>query len=43
MRALLGLDEITLSYAAPRRTDQGWVYEADGPFSDQVARRPFRA
>lgn len=36
MRALLDLNEITLSYAAPRRTDQGWVYEAEGPYSDKL-------
>jgi len=35
MRALKGLQgAITVAYARPRRTDQGWVYEADGPYSD---------
>ncbi len=34
-RAILGLqDIISVSYARPRRTDQGWVFDADGPFSD---------
>ena len=28
-RAVLGLDEITVSYALPRRTDQGWVFEEE--------------
>ena len=33
--AFLGLqDIISVSYAKPRRTDQGWVFDADGPFSD---------
>jgi len=27
-------DVISVSYARPRRTDQGWVYDPDGPFSD---------
>ena len=27
MRAVLGLDDISVSYALPRRTDQGWVFE----------------
>ncbi len=34
-RALLDLgDEISIAFARPRRTDQGWVYDPDGPFSD---------
>ena len=34
-RAILGLDDaITVSYARPRRTDQGWVYDADGEYAD---------
>lgn len=28
-RAILGLDEMTVSYALPRRTDQGWVFEEE--------------
>ena len=28
-RALLGLDDLTVSYALPRRTDQGWVFEEE--------------
>lgn len=34
-RAILGLeDAITVAFARPRRTDQGWVFDTDGPFSD---------
>ena len=34
-RAILGLqDAIGVSYAQPRRTDQGWVYDAEGPYAD---------
>ncbi|WP_172300120.1 glutathione S-transferase family protein [Pseudoruegeria sp. HB172150] len=34
-RAILGLeDAITVSYARPRRTADGWVYDAEGPFAD---------
>jgi len=34
-RTILGLDDtITVSYARPRRTDQGWVYDASGPYAD---------
>ncbi|KAA9005982.1 glutathione S-transferase family protein [Histidinibacterium aquaticum] len=34
-RALLGLDKaISVSYARPNRTDQGWVFDPDGPYSD---------
>ena len=34
-RTILGLsDTITVAYARPRRTDQGWVYDAHGEFSD---------
>ncbi len=34
-RAILGLqDAIGVSYARPRRTDQGWVYDAEGPYAD---------
>ncbi|PUB17608.1 glutathione S-transferase family protein [Yoonia sediminilitoris] len=35
-RALLGLDDLTVSYARPNRTDQGWVFDADGAFSDPI-------
>lgn len=34
-RAILGLqDAISVSYARPRRTDQGWVYDAEGEYAD---------
>ena len=34
-RVILGLEEaISVSYARPRRTDQGWVYDAEGAFAD---------
>ena len=34
-RAILGLKEtITVAYARPRRTNQGWVYDDHGEFSD---------
>ena len=29
MRAVLGLHDITVSYALPRRTDQGWVFDEE--------------
>ncbi len=33
--AVLGVrDAITVSMARPRRTDQGWVFDPDGPFAD---------
>ena len=35
-RAILGLSDMTVSYAKPRRTDQGWVFKADGGFSDPL-------
>ncbi|WP_375254236.1 glutathione S-transferase family protein [Yoonia sp.] len=35
-RAILRLDDITVSYARPNRDDQGWVYDAQGEFSDAV-------
>ncbi len=36
-RAVLGLEEgISVSVARPRRTDQGWVFDEDGAFADQV-------
>jgi len=35
IRALKGLqDAISVAYARPRRTDQGWVYDADGAYAD---------
>lgn len=27
---------ITVSYASPRRTDEGWVFEEEGPFADPL-------
>ncbi|MBL4769089.1 MAG: glutathione S-transferase C-terminal domain-containing protein [Rhodobacteraceae bacterium] len=34
-RAVLGLqDVISVSYARPRRNDQGWIYDRDGAFGD---------
>lgn len=34
-RTILNLeDAITVSYARPRRTDHGWVYDKDGEYSD---------
>ncbi|MDJ0824996.1 MAG: glutathione S-transferase C-terminal domain-containing protein [Rhodobacter sp.] len=34
-RVLLGLqDELSVAYARPRRTEQGWVFDADGAFAD---------
>ena len=34
-REILGLqDAITVAYARPRRTDQGWVYDKNGEFAD---------
>ncbi|MEM8538100.1 MAG: hypothetical protein AAGF56_09590 [Pseudomonadota bacterium] len=35
-RAIKGLDAITVSYARPNRNDQGWVFDAEGPFSDPL-------
>ncbi|MEL7181645.1 MAG: glutathione S-transferase C-terminal domain-containing protein [Pseudomonadota bacterium] len=35
-RAIKGLDDITVSYARPNRTDQGWVYDETGEFSDTL-------
>ncbi|MEM8863861.1 MAG: glutathione S-transferase C-terminal domain-containing protein [Chloroflexota bacterium] len=36
-RLLKGLTEhISISVALPRRTDQGWVFDADGEFSDPL-------
>lgn len=35
VRAILGLqDAISVSIAKPRRTDQGWVFDANGEFAD---------
>jgi len=37
VRAIKGLqDQISVSYAKPNRTDQGWVFDEDGPFADSV-------
>lgn len=34
-RAILGLEEtIGVSYARPRRTEDGWVFDATGPYAD---------
>lgn len=34
-RAILGLEDLLpVSYARPRRTDQGWVYDAGGEYAD---------
>jgi putative glutathione S-transferase len=36
-RAMLGLrDSISVSIARPNRTDQGWVFDDTGPFSDAL-------
>ena len=35
-RAVLGLDEMTVSYARPRRTDQGWVFDREGDYNDPL-------
>ncbi len=35
-RAIMGLSDITVSYACPNRTDQGWVFDADGAFGDPL-------
>lgn len=36
-RAVLGLeDAISVSYAKPRRTDQGWVFDPEGAFADPL-------
>lgn len=36
-RVVLGLnDMISAAYARPRRTDQGWVYDAEGEYADPV-------
>ncbi|MEM7438928.1 MAG: glutathione S-transferase C-terminal domain-containing protein [Pseudomonadota bacterium] len=37
LRVVKGLEpEIDISYAAPRRNDQGWVFEPDGEFADTL-------
>jgi len=34
-RVILGLEEeVSVAFARPRRTDQGWTYDPSGPFSD---------
>ncbi len=36
-RVILGLEDvISVSHARPRRTEQGWVFDPDGPFSDPL-------
>ena len=35
-RAVMGLEDVTVSYAKPNRTDQGWVFDAEGAFSDPI-------
>ncbi len=36
-RAVLGLeDAISVAYARPRRTEDGWVFDAEGEFADPV-------
>ncbi len=35
-RAIKGLDQITVSYARPNRTDQGWVFDESGAFCDPL-------
>ena len=36
-RAILGLqNDISVSFARPRRTDQGWVFDESGAFSDPL-------
>lgn len=36
-RAILGLEQgISVSVAKPRRTPEGWVFDAEGPFSDPL-------
>lgn len=35
-RGLLGLSDITLSVCLPKRSDQGWVFDPDGPYSDPL-------
>jgi len=35
VRAFKGLqDQITVAYARPQRTPDGWVYDADGEYAD---------
>ncbi|MEM6462958.1 MAG: glutathione S-transferase C-terminal domain-containing protein [Pseudomonadota bacterium] len=29
-------DDITVSFAAPRRTEEGWIFEPEGPYSDAL-------
>lgn len=37
VRAIKGLENaISVSYAKPNRTDQGWVFDGDGPFADPL-------
>jgi len=36
IRAIMGLDDITVSYARPNRNDQGWIFDAEGAYSDAL-------
>jgi len=37
VRAIKGIEaEISVSFARPRRTDQGWVFDESGPFCDPM-------
>ena len=37
VRALKGLDDaITVSYARPNRSEDGWIYDSEGPFADPL-------
>ena len=35
-RAVKGLTDVTVSYARPNRTDQGWVFDPTGAFADPL-------
>ncbi len=35
-RSVMGLkDVISVAYARPRRSDQGWIFDGEGPYSDE--------
>ena len=36
VRAIMGLEAITVSFARPNRTGEGWVYDESGPYSDPL-------
>lgn len=36
LRAVLGLKSMTVSYARPRRTSDGWVFDTEGPYADPL-------